>query len=62
MPKLVEAFNAKGEDKAELQIVPVNELVQKYAIAAAGGIATRCPFSRLDFYALFRSGPDSSRT
>ena len=37
MPKLVEAFNAKGEDKAELQIVPVNELVQKYAIAAAGG-------------------------
>ncbi|PRX11384.1 UNVERIFIED_ORG: carbohydrate ABC transporter substrate-binding protein (CUT1 family) [Martelella mediterranea] len=37
MPKLVDAFNAKGEDKAELQIVPVNELVQKYAIAAAGG-------------------------
>ncbi|WP_180899171.1 ABC transporter substrate-binding protein [Martelella soudanensis] len=37
MPKLVEAFNAMGEDKAELQIVPVNELVQKYAIAAAGG-------------------------
>lgn len=37
MPKLVEAFNAKGDDKAELQIVPVNELVQKYAIAAAGG-------------------------
>lgn len=37
MPKLVEAFNAKGKDKAELQIVPVNELVQKYAIAAAGG-------------------------
>ena len=36
MPKLVEAFNARGEDKAELQIVPVNELVQKYAIAAAG--------------------------
>ncbi len=37
MPKLVEAFNATGEDKAELQIVPVNELVQKYAIAAGGG-------------------------
>ncbi|TCT33037.1 ABC transporter substrate-binding protein [Martelella mediterranea] len=37
MPTLVEAFNAKGKDKAELQIVPVNELVQKYAIAAAGG-------------------------
>ncbi|WP_116133952.1 sugar ABC transporter substrate-binding protein [Tropicimonas sp. IMCC34043] len=39
MPKLVEAFNAKGGDQAELQIVPVNELVQKYAIAAAGGSA-----------------------
>ena len=37
MPKLVDAFNAMGDDKAELQIVPVNELVQKYAIAAAGG-------------------------
>ncbi|RYH08389.1 sugar ABC transporter substrate-binding protein [Tropicimonas sp. IMCC6043] len=39
MPKLVEAFNAKGEHEAQLQIVPVNELVQKYAIAAAGGSA-----------------------
>ncbi|WP_274425591.1 ABC transporter substrate-binding protein [Chelativorans sp. YIM 93263] len=39
MPKLVEAFNAQGEHTAKLQIVPVNELVQKYAIAAAGGSA-----------------------
>lgn len=39
MPKLVDAFNAKGEHTANLQIVPVNELVQKYAIAAAGGSA-----------------------
>lgn len=39
MPKLVEAFNAVGEHKANLQIVPVNELVQKYAIASAGGSA-----------------------
>lgn len=39
MPKLVEAFNAQGEHEAELQIVPVDELVQKYAIASAGGSA-----------------------
>lgn len=39
MPKLVEAYNAQGEHKANLQIVPVNELVQKYAIASAGGSA-----------------------
>lgn len=39
MPKLVEAFNAKGEHHADLQIVPVDELVQKYAIASAGGSA-----------------------
>lgn len=40
MPKLVEAFNkSQSEHKAELQIVPVNELVQKYAVAAAGGTA-----------------------
>ncbi|MCD1634775.1 sugar ABC transporter substrate-binding protein [Martelella mediterranea] len=37
MPKLVEAFNAKGGDQAELQIVPTAELVQKYAVASAGG-------------------------
>ncbi|WP_152046816.1 ABC transporter substrate-binding protein [Aureimonas psammosilenae] len=40
MPKIVEAFNkSQAEHKAELQIVPVNELVQKYAVAAAGGTA-----------------------
>ncbi|MCJ2127131.1 ABC transporter substrate-binding protein [Methylobacterium sp. J-077] len=40
MPKVVEAFNAsQSAHKAELQIVPVNELVQKYAVAAAGGTA-----------------------
>ncbi|MDR3374636.1 MAG: sugar ABC transporter substrate-binding protein [Ancalomicrobiaceae bacterium] len=39
MPKVVEAFNASHQNKAELQIVPVNELVQKYAVAAAGGTA-----------------------
>lgn len=39
MPKLVEAFNAQGTHRAELQIVPVDELVQKYAIASAGGSA-----------------------
>lgn len=40
MPKLVDAFNAsQSEHKAELQIVPVAELVQKYAVAAAGGTA-----------------------
>ena len=39
MPKLVDAFNKSHKDQVELQIVPVNELVQKYAIAAAGGSA-----------------------
>lgn len=39
MPRIVEAFNKSHEDKAELQIVPVAELVQKYATAAAGGQA-----------------------
>ncbi|MFC0266742.1 ABC transporter substrate-binding protein [Kushneria aurantia] len=39
MPRLVEAFNAESEHHANLQIVPVDELVQKYAIAAAGGSA-----------------------
>jgi multiple sugar transport system substrate-binding protein len=39
MPKLVDAFNKSHQTKVELQIVPVNELVQKYAIAAAGGSA-----------------------
>ena len=39
MPRIVEAFNKSHDDKAELQIVPVAELVQKYATAAAGGQA-----------------------
>ncbi|MGO1077746.1 ABC transporter substrate-binding protein [Inquilinus sp. CA228] len=39
MPRIVEAFNQSHEDKAELQIVPTAELVQKYATAAAGGAA-----------------------
>ena len=39
MPRLVEAFNAQGAHRADLQIVPVDELVQKYAIASAGGSA-----------------------
>ncbi len=40
MPKLVDAFNnSQKEHHADLQIVPVNELVQKYAVAAAGGTA-----------------------
>lgn len=39
MPQIVEAFNAQGEHQAELQIVPTAELVQKYAIASAGGSA-----------------------
>lgn len=39
MPKIVEAFNARGEHTANLQIVPNNELVQKFGIAAAGGSA-----------------------
>tara|TARA_R110000737_G_scaffold87265_1_gene119961 strand:+ start:3212 stop:4471 length:1260 start_codon:yes stop_codon:yes gene_type:complete len=40
MPKLVEAFNAQSSaHSANLQIVPVDELVQKYAIASAGGSA-----------------------
>lgn len=39
MPPLVAAFNAQGEHQANLQIVPVDELVQRYAIASAGGSA-----------------------
>lgn len=39
MPQIVEAFNAQSEHEAELQIVPTAELVQKYAIASAGGSA-----------------------
>ena len=39
MPSLIEAFNAKHKTQIELQIVPNSEMVQKYAIAAAGGSA-----------------------
>lgn len=39
MPTLIEAFNASHEDQIELQIVPSEELIQKYATAAAGGSA-----------------------
>jgi multiple sugar transport system substrate-binding protein len=39
LPKLVEAFNSSHENKVELQLVPTAELVQKYAVAAAGGSA-----------------------
>ncbi|MCD1633918.1 sugar ABC transporter substrate-binding protein [Martelella mediterranea] len=39
MPDLIEAFNASHENQIELQIVPSTEMVQKYAVAAAGGSA-----------------------
>ena len=39
MPSLIEAFNAKHKTQIDLQIVPNTEMVQKYAIAAAGGSA-----------------------
>ena len=39
LPEIVEAFNAQSEHEATLQIVPAAELVQKYAISAAGGSA-----------------------
>jgi multiple sugar transport system substrate-binding protein len=39
MPSLVKAFNAAHKTQIELQIVPNTEMVQKYAIAAAGGSA-----------------------
>lgn len=39
MPKIVDAYNASHQNKVDLQIVPVGEIVQKYAVAAAGGSA-----------------------
>jgi multiple sugar transport system substrate-binding protein len=39
MPKLVDAFNKSHKTQVQLQIVPVAELVQKYAVAVAGGSA-----------------------
>src|SRR3954463_7114871 len=39
MPPLVKAFNTAHKTQIELQIVPSSEMVQKYAISAAGGSA-----------------------
>ncbi len=39
LTELVNAYNAAHENQVELQIVPNNEIVQKYATAAAGGSA-----------------------
>ena len=40
MPKIVDAFNAsQSKDHVDLQIVPTAQMVQKYAVAAAGGSA-----------------------
>lgn len=39
MPSLIKAFNASHKTQIELQIVPTAEMVQKYAISAAGGSA-----------------------
>ncbi|WP_417711849.1 ABC transporter substrate-binding protein [Roseibium aggregatum] len=56
MPPLVEAFNASSEHKADLQIVPVDELVQKYAIASAGGSAPDALSLDLIFTPAFAEG------
>lgn len=40
MPKIVDAFNAsQTKDHVDLQIIPTAQMVQKYAVAAAGGSA-----------------------
>lgn len=39
LPALVEAFNAGHETQVDLQLVPVDQMVQKYATSAAGGSA-----------------------
>jgi multiple sugar transport system substrate-binding protein len=39
MPQIVEAFNKSHENQIKLDIIPNNELVQKYATSAAGGSA-----------------------
>lgn len=39
MPGLIKSFNASHKTQIELQILPNTEMVQKYAIAAAGGSA-----------------------
>jgi multiple sugar transport system substrate-binding protein len=39
LPELVEAFNASHETQIDLQLVPSDQMVQRYATAAAGGSA-----------------------
>ena len=39
LPALVEAFNAAHDNKVDLQLVPSDQMVQKYATSAAGGSA-----------------------
>ena len=39
LPALVEAFNARRGTQVDLQLVPGDQMVQKYATAAAGGSA-----------------------
>lgn len=39
LPALVDAFNAGHETKVDLQLVPSDQMVQKYATSAAGGSA-----------------------
>jgi multiple sugar transport system substrate-binding protein len=39
LPALVEAFNASHETQIDLQLVPADQMVQKYATSAAGGSA-----------------------
>lgn len=39
MPTLIKTFNASHQTQIDLQIVPSDQMVQKYAIAAAGGSA-----------------------
>jgi multiple sugar transport system substrate-binding protein len=39
LPALVEAFNSGHETQVDLQLVPSDQMVQKYATSAAGGSA-----------------------
>lgn len=39
LPALVEAFNGAHETQVDLQLVPADQMVQKYATSAAGGSA-----------------------
>ena len=65
MPSLVKAFNAAHKTQIELQIMPNSEMVQKYAIAAAGGSAPDLALAGSRLYAGLRRlgparGPDRS--